>query len=235
MEITNRGKKWELRNSIWIVWSFTLVFNFVGFFWIGGRTGQRKWIFSGLFYLVTCLGIPLFSTELKEMNSTVYNIAIVVYCIAAFGSIVQSFMSRKEYLVRREAVLDLTEATKDAYRNEIRQDYLGKTEPIQSTEKVQQAKDNSTHAQMSKTHFNQPINLNTAPEEQIAGLPGVGVALAKKAVIMRASDKFMSVEDFCDKLHLMPHFAVQIKTVAYVDVEQTGEKVKSDTGRVLDI
>lgn len=256
MNITNRGKKWELRNSLWILWSFTLILGCVGFFWIGGRAGKRKWIISGLVYLVVNFGLLYTTQWLKTNNNILYNIAVALICIGWFAAIVQSFMSRKEYLIRREAVLDLTEATRDSYRNEIRNDYMPQGNNQQpSAQPLHQQATSPTYSQQQNTpapqqsdvpvqpivQNSQPLNtlkidINTCTEQQLANLPGIGVILAKKAVEMRAeTGGFISVSDFCTKLNLMPHFSVQIENMTFASPVVPPKANSENTGRVIDI
>jgi len=254
MSITNKGKKWELLNSLWILWSFTLVLACVGFFWIGGRAGKRKWTIFGLLYLVVNLGLVYATLWLKDTNIIYYNIVSVIIYIGWFGAIVHSFMSRKEYLLRLEAVTDLKGATSGAYRNEIRRDYLGNNErsvgqmPLptmkQNTleppaytqqgifEPSKPVQQNTSESQTSA----QKIDLNTASEQELAALPGVGIALAKRAIEMRAQiGGFSSVQDFIFRLGLMPHFALQIECLAIVAPIKAQTLPPKNKGRVVDI
>jgi DNA uptake protein ComE-like DNA-binding protein len=257
LSITNRGKKWEIHNSLWILWSFTLLLSCVGFFWIGGRTGRRKWIISGLIYLVVNFGLIFITSWLKANSGILYNVVMAMILIGWFAAIVQSFMSRKEYLIRREAVLDLTVATRDAYRNEIREEYIPQenTQPSVQTRSQQSARStylpqqesqgpqpsDAQPADQSEAHDTRPymsasIDLNTCTEQQLANLPGVGVVLAKKAMEMRTeTGGFVSTADFNEKLKLMPHFAAQIENVAFVSPVTLPETNSGNAGRVIDM
>jgi len=235
MNITNKGKKWEILNSLWIIWSFTLVLACVGFFWIGGRTGQRKWIISGMIYLLVNLALFLVAPLALDTNNVLFNIFFVIIFIGFFAAIIQSFMSRKEYLIRLEAVLDLENATREAYRNKLRQDYFGDSGmPVHQVVSV-----NNTAAAPSVQQAapSMPkIDLNTATEQELSKLPGVGAALAKRAVEARAqAGGFTSVADFNQQLGLMPHFAVQIENMAYVEPPIPPAPPTENAGRVIDI
>lgn len=238
MNITNRGKKWELLNSLWVLWSFTLVLACVGFFWIGGRAGRRKWIISGLIYLFVNFGMIYVSQWLRSTNAIFADIISIIVSIGWFAAIIQSFMSRKEYLLRREAVVDLKDATRDAYRNEIRKDYLGNREkPVQSASLPKVNADSSSVTQISPAAAStQKIDLNICSEQDLASLPGVGIVLAKKAVEMRVQiGGFSSVQDFNQRLGLMPHFAVQIENLASAAPIAPQTPSPENKGRVIDI
>ena len=236
MNITNRGKKWELLNSLWILWSFTLILGCVGFFWIGGRVGKRKWIVSGLIYLIVNLGLIYAAEWLKSMNAIYYNIAGIIVYIGWFSAIVHSLMSRKEYLLRREAVIDLKDATRDAYRNEIRKDYFGNNEEPAGVFPFPSANNTSGSQTSPATPPVQKIDLNICSEQELANLPGVGVVLAKRAVETRTkTGGFTSVQDFCERLALMPHFAAQIESLAVATPIKPQTSSQESTGRVVDI
>lgn len=117
MSITNRGKKWEIFNLLWILWSFTLLLSCVGFFWIGGRTGRRKWIISGLIYLIVNFGLIFTTSWLKTNSGILYNVVMAMIVIGWFAAIVQSFMSRKEYLIRREITDTASPCSRNVFSN----------------------------------------------------------------------------------------------------------------------
>lgn len=241
MSVTKRGTLWEITNSLWVLWSFTLFLNFVGFFWIGGRTGQRKWIVSGILYLLADFVGPLIAPELQKVNE-IYNLILMpLMFIGWTAAIIQSFLSRREYLLRREAVLDLMRATNDAYRSEIRGEYFGSAGQPAQPPRPPQAMQKPVMPRPAPP-VGQPVppqnllDLNLAAEQQLAALPGVGVALAKRAVESRAqAGGFASVEDFCARLQLMPHFAEQIRGLAFASPPAPRPKAGDSGGRIVDI
>lgn len=82
----------------------------------------------------------------------------------------------------------------------------------------------------------QKVDLNTASEQELTMLPGVGVALAKRAIEIRAQiNGFVSAQDFCERLALMPHFTVQIENISFVTPVQSQVHSRENVGRVVDI
>jgi len=82
---------------------------------------------------------------------------------------------------------------------------------------------------------NNKVNINIASEEELANLPGVSVALAKRAVVLREqAGNFTSVKDFGHQLKLQSHFLEQIERMAVVgsDVVQIPTPVRP--GRKID-
>ncbi|MDR2712508.1 MAG: helix-hairpin-helix domain-containing protein [Clostridiales bacterium] len=243
MAVTNMGKGWEIRNSLWIIWTFVPALNWIPFFWIGSRAKQRKWILFGCLYLLLCLILPGISGEKwVEENQLVRATITPAFGLAWLASIFQAFLSRKEYLVRRETIINTRQAADNAYRQQIQNSYLqqhgySQQSGIQATATPQTPPSQPvsqipTYQQPPQP--NQKINLNTASEHQLTSLPGVGVALAKRAVEIRTQiGGFISVEDFIQRLALMPHFAVQIENLAFI--EPGPIPPPENTGRVIDI
>jgi uncharacterized membrane protein YqaE (UPF0057 family) len=243
MNITNRGKKWEILNSLWILWTFSLFLSCFAFFWIGGRAGQRKWAIIGLVYLFFNLALPFIAVGFREeIHPTLFDASMVLIYITWFASIVHAFMLRKEYLIRYEAVLDLKEATRDCFRNEIRKDYLGDTNSNNNATPLKPstptADTSNVTAQIDTAVIQQDtqkIDLNNCSKQELANLPGVGIALAKKAIELRGQNGFKSVQDFNTKLDLMPHFAIQIEQLSFVSPPQKKALPGENVGRVIDL
>ncbi len=234
MSITNRGKLWEFLNSFWILWSFTLLLNCVGFFWIGGRTGKRKWIVSGCIYLLVDFVLFFNLGWLGQFNEMLGAIAVTLVFIGWSAAILHSFLSRKEYLLRLEAVLDLQKATRDAYRSEIRNEYFGGN-TRQPVAPPKQPRPSQPMGQPMPP-LQAMLDLNIASEQQLAALPGVGIALAKRAVDLRTQTGwFASADDFCARLQLMPHFAAQIRNLAFASPPATQPKPADNAARIVDI
>jgi DNA uptake protein ComE-like DNA-binding protein len=82
----------------------------------------------------------------------------------------------------------------------------------------------------------QKIDLNTCSEQQLTTLPGVGVAIAKRAINIRAQiGGFVSVRDFTQRMGLAPHFAVQVENLAYTAPLSPQIPPRRSPGRVVDI
>jgi len=80
------------------------------------------------------------------------------------------------------------------------------------------------------------INLNTALQQELEALPGVGAVLAKRALEMRAQCVFLSAQDFNQRLGLAPHFAAQIEKLAFAGPDPSQQQPPwENKGRVVDI
>lgn len=77
------------------------------------------------------------------------------------------------------------------------------------------------------------LELNTASEEAIAKLPGIGAVLAKKAIQFRNTNgSFRSLEEFTDLLGLKPHIVERIRPL--VNVNAVSPAPSQPSGRVVD-
>jgi len=325
MSITNRGRKWELTNSLWAIWLFAFLLNYIAFFWIGIRAKQRKWVLFGCMYMVLCFAIPAL-IGIEEIDTSDYDrLIVIVFLFSWLICIIHGFLSREEYLIRRDLILTNKDVTTKAYRQIIQesaqetlsnhsQGYTqsGQLPVVQTTttwqSRVFDAERASPQAclltvpppqagtqvipppqagtrvipppqagtraipppqvgtqvapppqawaqtapppradtrvdlpsQATATPLQQvspqKIDLNHCTEQQLVNLPGVGVALAKRAVELRSQiGGFASVEDFCKQLKLQPYFADQTQQLATTTPITAPRQSAKSPGRVIDI
>jgi DNA uptake protein ComE-like DNA-binding protein len=210
MTITSKGKRWELLHSLWLGWvifSFGLL-SWAAFLYIGIRAKQRKWVLWGLAYVA--VGIVL-AIALPDTTTNTF-VSFVVWLIA----IVHVFQARREYLVRLEVLQSSGVAPNTAQRPKIGPQYGANTSSAPSSEEAAAASSWTSlghsvpSAQMFKS--SQPaditsstVDLNSASEQELATLLGLGTIMAKRAVSFReAQGGFRSVEDFGRVLNLEP-------------------------------
>jgi len=124
MSITNRGRKWEIVNSLWVIILFTLLLCFIAFFYIGIRAKQRKWLLFGCMYMALCFVVPMFGT-LEGIRDTSFREISAIFCLISWiACIFHGFISRREYLTRRDLILANQDAETMAYRQEIQESVL---------------------------------------------------------------------------------------------------------------
>lgn len=229
MGTSKRGILWKLLNSLWVIWSFIPMLNWVGFFHIGRRARQKRWILFGWLYLVLCLILPLTAIYLKEKAPTMYDITTTIAAIGWISSIGHSFLCLGKYVKLRDAILDRQDSYFIPENSNSTTQYHNFPQP-QTQPKV------FTNPISNQQPIDNPINLNSCSEKQLANLPGVGVALSKKAIKIRNEiGEFTSVDDFNKRLGLKPHFAVQIKNLAYTAPVKRGKSAPQNNGRMVDI
>lgn len=244
MEITSKGRSWEIAQSWWILLTFTIgFFGWAAFLYVGIKTAQRKWIKWGVVYAIPfmlAMAIPGFS------GTSIGAMSFVVICIV---SVVHAFRIRKEFLLRLEAQQARGSAEEIHVRRRIAEEY-GTSVPAQNTPKLEKRSPNSvpqaeaagqpvvsTPAKPEPVTRSQAaalLDINRATEQDIAALPGVGVILAKKAIALREkSGSFQSLEDFGEALSLKPHIVDRIRPMVtfskIVQSEQSG-----GMGRLVD-
>lgn len=86
-----RARHWWWRYSLWIVWTFVLGLNWLGFFYIGVRARRAEWIVSGLVYLlavVTAVGLAGVGYPW---------IALAVVLLMQGVSVLQAFLVRPQF------------------------------------------------------------------------------------------------------------------------------------------
>jgi len=265
MTVITRDKKWEWKNSFWLLWVLTLFFGFISFLWIGPRAKQMKWTLSGFAYLLIGFGSFLVATDegLQQiLSETVMNFLTWVWFITGIVCLIHALVIRKDYLNRRWEIISAQQFVEN---NAARENFEVPASSIQQpmitppshavpqsnqpqpevrfcakTGNPLQGEHSSASTSQVKAQaqqqFKKKIDLNNAPEQELTTLPGVSVVLAKRAVTLRESNgKFTSTQDFCKRLGIMPHFAVQIEKLSTVSSSTMPPTPSPGTGRVVDI
>ena len=119
-----KEKAREAVSSAWLVLAFVPLLNWAAFFWMGSRAKQAKWTVSGCLYFM--LSIPLFIMAIVlafKLAWLLFGMLYALHIIAWGVSILHAFGSRKEYLVRCEALAGKREEENRAYREQIQSDY----------------------------------------------------------------------------------------------------------------
>jgi DNA uptake protein ComE-like DNA-binding protein len=124
--ITSQSKEWERKNSRWIIASFFL-FGFAGFFYIGSKAKQKKWIIAGSLYAILFAIVFLLQYINNEIGGKIYIYYSAISMVYYVCSIVHSFLVRKEYLLRLEAI-QIT--GKDSLKEKIQHEYY---DPVSSS------------------------------------------------------------------------------------------------------
>ncbi len=81
------------------------------------------------------------------------------------------------------------------------------------------------------------LDVNTASEDKIASLPGIGPILAKRAIKIRESKGgFKSVDNFCSLLELKPHVSKNMESLITVKLTEKIKKPRENepSARIVD-
>lgn len=145
MAVTKKGKEWERKNSLWIIWSFIIFLNAIGIIIVGVKVKVKKWISIGL--LCTALmfmGIFMLDTQ-SNTNSLPANVGTAIILLDIVFCIVYSVHIRNEYLIRLEIMEDhkVGESEADKLRDKLSKEYSQEYGSKVSTAKFSSAKLNS--------------------------------------------------------------------------------------------
>ncbi|MFC4802232.1 ComEA family DNA-binding protein [Neobacillus sp. GCM10023253] len=236
---TDRGRKWEMLNSWWIIFTFLPIgmTSYIAFFYAGTKVKNKRWRIYGLVYLAIFLlaFIPTY-TEFEAM----------IFLALWIVPIIHAFKIRPAYLVQ----LDVLKANEKLYLDQevtkLRREAeakFGKTQkPPQPKSEARANQQEASAAPMtppiqplfSNDQGIRKININLASEKEIATIPEVGIILAKKAVLKREElGGFESFEQFAQIMGLKEHTLEKMKQrLIFSETDHTDTHIHS--GRVID-
>ncbi|MFC0187118.1 ComEA family DNA-binding protein [Fictibacillus aquaticus] len=227
--ITQKGRAWEWKNSLWMFWTFIpfSFFNYISFYYIGYRVKQRKWTITGVVYSIPFI-LLIVGMETVPEDHWFSDMSFVIYFLAWIVSLIHVFRIRPEYLLRLEKLKDsgYEEKEMERLKQSINREYALSSAPVPPVQNVKPAQ--------PKTETLHVLDVNLASEEEIGALPMIGAILAKKAALHKEQNGgFQNFEEFCQVLQLKPHVMERVKThVAFSPVKKPAAAVKS--GRIVD-
>lgn len=101
--VTVRGKAWERKNSLWIIWSFFACAG-IGFLITGKKIKEKKWIIIGIAYLIALWGGFWLQGILGE--GSVAETVVMIWCVIYIASIVHCFIVKNQYLKKLDLVMN---------------------------------------------------------------------------------------------------------------------------------
>ncbi|WP_349409947.1 helix-hairpin-helix domain-containing protein [Pseudalkalibacillus sp. SCS-8] len=231
-KITNKGKVWEWRNSIWMLWALlTFGFlNYVSFYYISYRVQQRKWAISGIVYSIIFI-IAIATVDLVPEEHWLSDVTIGAYLLGWIVSIIHVFRARTEYLIRLEARHTYGQQELKILKTRIKQEY--------TSEGFDGSFENSMpHVEGNLQHDSDNtivVNLNEGTEEEIANVPGIGGLFAKKVVAVRQQEGgFRSFDHFVQALSIKPHLVEKIRPHVVLPSPGRSEPQHKPAGRIVD-
>jgi hypothetical protein len=226
---------WVRRHSRWRFWTWTLgFFGWVAFLWIGYQARRQRWILYGVLYAIPFIFAMAFADDRggrfgRFVDDQVMPLSILVVGVVG---ILHARRLLPEYLAiraRQEAAEGSDDAAVQA-RRFLRpgggEAAAGAPAPgptgawVPPIVAAAQADAGAALAQEPDAAPEAPadpapagvVDVNTAPEDQLAALPGVGVVLARRAVAERErSGPFASVDAFAELLELRPHILERLR------------------------
>lgn len=201
------GGLWErIRYSLWIGWTLTIVFNWVGFLWIGFRTRNVRWILWGVLYSVPFWAFWVIVEDDELWEAWAGDLTLVGMLFGGPISVVHAMAIRRAYTAKRRRM-------------------RGEAPPEDRDER---------RARRPAPEPARPVEVNSASERELARLPGVGPVLAKRALAERDARPFQSVEDFGEALELQPHMIERLRPFVRVDDPDPEREPARRRGRVVD-
>nr|WP_263324560.1 helix-hairpin-helix domain-containing protein [Neobacillus sp. Marseille-Q6967] len=248
MTTTFKGTVWKVKNSLWILFTFTIIFNWIAFFIIGYKVKHKKWSIYGAIYSIPFILLMAIG-ERYDMNQWQWDLIGYSLIGGAITSIIHAFRIRKEYLYRLEAIKLRQPMEDQKLRGQIEAEYGVRYNQAPPKVQQQQPAAQQNHpkepqqeiAPASRIVEATPIqkespkmDLNQATEQELAELPGVGPILAKKAIKERENiGSFHSLEEFAELLSLKPHIVEKIRPLVIVTHKNDSPK-QQWAGRMVD-
>lgn len=232
MAITKKGKSWEIKHSLWILWSFSFFLNGIGLIKAGNKTRVKKWRNAGIFYLVAIWSLMITVDGIQDMAKNIRDIGTLVLYIVC---IIHSFVIKKEYLIRLELLVDKKALPDkvDELRNKVAREYEINTDSLngnindnkQKSMNDYSKKQTSVDNMMNKNPTSQILlDINTCSQEDLLQLPGVGIIEAKKVINYRMNKEIDSIEEFIEILNLKPHYADRIRPMLIYNKVKNNEE-----------
>jgi len=210
--VTRKSAWRRLLQSWWILLTFTLLFNWIPFLYIAGRTRNKRWAIWGLVYAIPFM---LTMADMFPDGSAADDNVSTAVLIGCLISMIHAFSIRKEFLLRLEARQLSARGEDEALIRKIEAEYgvrMRKSAPPAGARSPVPPPIPPVPPSASGV-----LDLNAAAEEEIADLPGVGLILAKKAIQVReANGGFRSTEQFFEALGLKPHAIERIRPLVAV-------------------
>lgn len=99
---TSRGKNWEWRHSLWLLWTFTLgLFSWLAFAYIGIRGRHPRWLLWAVFYATPVI---FFAVIASVVSQSWANATLTFNALFSVVPIIHAFLLRKEYLLRLDLI-----------------------------------------------------------------------------------------------------------------------------------
>ncbi|MCR1973638.1 helix-hairpin-helix domain-containing protein [Clostridium sporogenes] len=160
MAVTQKGNKWEMQKSLWIISSFVFLVNGMGMYFAGKKTKIKKWYNYGLIYTaISWIGLIMGG----ELTGFLQSIGCIIFLLDYIACIVHSFKIRKEYLIRREILEyknDVEQIEMNSMRSKIAKEYglddINSNDPIKNTSQndlVREKSNINTEAKIENFHM----------------------------------------------------------------------------------
>lgn len=220
MGITKKGLIWEILNSFWIIFSFTILLSGIGQVVAGYKVRKKPWVIEGfIVFVLVYLSIEM-NNYIPVHSSKFGVLFLIVWMVCIF----RSFKIRKEYLIRLEIMQDSNYKEKDnnILKERIRNEYYGNknlnnlNEDVRNTFNNEIEKDDNIYKEDEICEKNEKelIDINICSLEDFKSIPGFTIVTAKKAIQIREEKSgFKDVDDFLKELSIKDFYVDKIKNM----------------------
>ena len=208
--------RWKITHLWWIIISFIFLINGFGLLYAGFNADERLWKMEGTIYEIIVL-LFILSVGIQP-NSNLSSFITGIYLLSWIISIIRSFMIRNQYLekIRRDKYQNSRYSYKSIQDNPI-QESNRKNNTHQTINNNNEGYENQSNVNqkeyrsIKREPINQ-VNINTAPAELIAQLPGMDVNKANIIINLRQTGKTInSFDELKSLLELNDYQIEQLK------------------------
>lgn len=237
---------------MWILWTFIPYLAWIGWLTAGIRTKHKGYFLWAILYVLPFVFLLVVDTEkgtdgkYTAAYNTVQSFSIIVW----IGGIIHALSVRKEVnlkiksakqtmtgKVKRPEELKDTSAECGVPHTKSSVALPPPIQPSVTPPSIIPRSPAPSASQMSagESSMGNSVNINSADEQEIASLPGVGPILAMKAISFRQSEgPFQSVDHFSQVLGLKPTVLQQLRARIVVSSTQPPKTPESRGSRVID-
>lgn len=208
--------RWKITHLWWIIISFIFLINGFGLLYAGFNADERLWKMEGTIYEIIVL-LFILSVGIQA-NSNLSSFITGIYLLSWIISIIRSFMIRNQYLekIRRDKYQNSRYSYKSIQDNPIKESDR-KNNTHQTINNNNEGYENQSNVNqkeyrsIKREPINQ-VNINTAPAELIAQLPGMDVNKANIIINLRQTGKTInSFDELKSLLELNDYQIEQLK------------------------
>ena len=242
--------RWRLLNSSWVLTPLLSLgtFTFAAFFYAGSRMRSRPVLLWSVGYaLFTVFLFSVIETSPPDRDRAIDNIAFALLLAVWIGGSLQAFRVNRQFLLWKARRASegpwYQHAAATTAPPPASGDAVGRTGLLDDQQALWGAgpaapapappQPPSWAPRPPAAGLSDPLDLNTAREEQLQAVPGIGPILAKRIVSERQTrGGFRAVEDL--SAILPPHVLVRLRDLVVVAAPRA-EPARPPRGRVIDL
>lgn len=254
--LTNKGIKWEMKNSLWLIYSWIPLVYSAALMYIANRVDYKPFkIIANITLFLTMGALVIILVSLAADNENLGTGMILLLFLLHILTFVECLILRPKYLkllalkedgpAKRNVVEYLAEKPAAAVNpeKEVEKALKSAESKVFIDKEVSERLDGIKEVKKSepeKTAVGGKVDINTCTADELASLPGLNLVDGKKAISHRAEiGGYKSVEEFVWFLGIKPHIAAPLHDLLVCGGKSEGKKESgkenetsvSDTGK----